>query len=164
MVKKVTQLDAIKKDLTLKQLRFCQEYVIDLNGTQAAIRAGYSEKSAKTTASRSLANDNVQKEIQRLGKRIVKKLELSAESVLSDIKEIKERCMQGTPVMKFNHEEKRMEETGEWEFESGSALKACDMEGKYLKMWSDKTEVEVKLTIEDLVRKGKDDGKESGES
>lgn len=42
--------------LTEKQKRFCDEYLIDLNGTQAAIRAGYSVKSA-----RSQANENLKK-------------------------------------------------------------------------------------------------------
>ena len=32
--------------LTAKQQRFCEEYMVDLNGTQAAIRAGYSKKTA----------------------------------------------------------------------------------------------------------------------
>ena len=38
--------------LTDKQKRFCEEYLIDLNATQAAIRAGYSPKTAEQTASR----------------------------------------------------------------------------------------------------------------
>ena len=37
--------------LTPKQARFCEEYVIDLNGKQAAIRAGYSQRSAEYLAS-----------------------------------------------------------------------------------------------------------------
>lgn len=42
-----------------KQLRFVEEFLIDLNGTQAAIRAGYSEKTASEQASRLLANVKV---------------------------------------------------------------------------------------------------------
>ena len=40
--------------MTPKEIKFCQEYLIDLNGTQAAIRAGYSKRSAKEIASENL--------------------------------------------------------------------------------------------------------------
>ena len=43
-----------EKKLTAKQQRFCDEYLIDLNATQAAIRAGYSEKYAHTNATKLL--------------------------------------------------------------------------------------------------------------
>lgn len=49
-----------------KQERFCQEYIIDLNGAAAATRAGYSENTAKEQASRLLTNVNVQEKIQKL--------------------------------------------------------------------------------------------------
>jgi phage terminase small subunit len=49
-----------------KQIIFAQEYVIDFNGKQAAIRAGYTERSAEVTASRMLRNDKVRSEIERL--------------------------------------------------------------------------------------------------
>lgn len=51
-------------DLSKQQLRFVEEYLKDLNGAQAAIRAGYSAKSAKVAASRLLTNDNVQEGIK----------------------------------------------------------------------------------------------------
>lgn len=51
--------------MTAKQKRFCDEYMIDLNATQAAIRAGYSPKTACEQASRLLANVKVQDEIAR---------------------------------------------------------------------------------------------------
>lgn len=46
--------------LTEKQKRFCDEYLIDLNATQAAIRAGYSAKNANNIASENLAKPNIQ--------------------------------------------------------------------------------------------------------
>jgi phage terminase small subunit len=45
--------------MTPKQQRFCDEYLIDLNATQAAIRAGYSEKNARNIASENLAKPNI---------------------------------------------------------------------------------------------------------
>lgn len=53
-------------NLTDKQKRFCKEYVIDLNATQAAIRAGYSENSAKEIASENLTKPNIQSFIEEL--------------------------------------------------------------------------------------------------
>ena len=44
------------QELNPKQQRFVDEYLIDLNGKQAAIRAGYSEKTAEVQASRLLSN------------------------------------------------------------------------------------------------------------
>ncbi len=53
-----------KDGLTPKQERFVAEYLIDLNATQAAIRAGYSENGAKVTASKLLAVANVAAAVQ----------------------------------------------------------------------------------------------------
>ncbi|XKM12674.1 terminase small subunit [Orbaceae bacterium ac157xtp] len=52
--------------LTDKQELFCREYIIDLNATQAAIRAGYSEKTATEQGARLLTNVKVQNLIQAL--------------------------------------------------------------------------------------------------
>jgi len=52
--------------LTDKQDRFCQEYIIDLNATQAAIRAGYSKKTARIKGCKLLTKANIQIEIQKL--------------------------------------------------------------------------------------------------
>ena len=49
--------------MTAKQQRFCDEYLIDLNATQAAIRAGYSEKNARNIASENLAKPNIKQYI-----------------------------------------------------------------------------------------------------
>lgn len=46
--------------LTAKQERFCREYIIDLNATRAAIRAGYSEKTANRIASENLSKLDIQ--------------------------------------------------------------------------------------------------------
>lgn len=48
-----------------KQLLFCKEYLIDFNGTQAAIRAGYSKKTAAVIAVQNLAKLNIQSQIQK---------------------------------------------------------------------------------------------------
>ncbi|MEZ5691181.1 MAG: terminase small subunit [Rickettsiales bacterium] len=70
--------------LNTKRKRFVEEYVIDLNGTQAAIRAGYSKKTARITASKLLAKANIQEAIAKLQNKISNKLEISAERVLKE--------------------------------------------------------------------------------
>lgn len=50
--------------MTEKQKRFCNEYLIDLNATQAAIRAGYSKKNANNIASENLAKPNIKSYIE----------------------------------------------------------------------------------------------------
>lgn len=52
--------------LTDKQARFCREYVIDLNATQAAIRAGYNERSARQIGAENLSKPYIQKRINEL--------------------------------------------------------------------------------------------------
>lgn len=54
------------KKLNPKQIAFCEEYIIDLNATQAAIRAGYSAKTAQAQASRLLTNVMVQTLVSEL--------------------------------------------------------------------------------------------------
>ena len=51
--------------LTEKQKRFCDEYLIDLNATQAAIRAGYSEKTARQTATENLSKPYIREYIDK---------------------------------------------------------------------------------------------------
>ena len=52
--------------LTDKQEMFCREYLIDLNATQAAIRAGYSDKTANRTAHENLSKPDIQNRIAEL--------------------------------------------------------------------------------------------------
>lgn len=111
--------------LTDKQKRFCEEYVVDFNATQAAIRAGYSENTANEQASRMLANVNIQEYVSELKKKVADKLEVSAEYITSKLLELSERCMQGTPVL-----DKDGNPTGEWKFEPHAANKSLELLGK----------------------------------
>jgi len=54
-----------EQELTDKQLKFIDEYMVDLNGSQAAIRTGSTEASARVTAHRMLTNNNIKQEIRR---------------------------------------------------------------------------------------------------
>lgn len=69
-----------------KQKRFCKEYVTDFNATQAAIRSGYSKKTAYKIGSENLKKPQIVEYIRQITKRTEEKLELSAERVLYEIK------------------------------------------------------------------------------
>ncbi len=138
-----------KSKLTPKQEKFCREYIVHLNGTQAAIKAGYSKKTANGMASENLAKPYIQARIAQLERKVVKKAELNAEYVLNGFMEIAERCMQRKPVMeKVDGKLVQAEdaETGEgiWKFDSSGANKALESLGRHLKLFTDKIEADVK--------------------
>jgi len=68
--------------LNIKQKTFCEEYIVDLNGTQAAIRAGYSPFTAGSQGERLLKNVEIQAEILRLMKERSERLEIKADEVV----------------------------------------------------------------------------------
>jgi phage terminase small subunit len=70
--------------LTNKQHRFCEEYLIDLNGKQAAVRAGYSEATAEQQASRLLSNVKVQEKITELMRERSMRTQITADEVLTE--------------------------------------------------------------------------------
>jgi phage terminase small subunit len=129
--------------LSDKQIRFCEEYIIDLNATQAAIRSGYSEKTANREGSRLLSKVDIQEKISELQKNISSKLELDAEWVLRRLKDISDRCVQAEPVM-IKNSDGQLVESGEYKFDSSGANKATELIGKHLGMFGDKLDVTSK--------------------
>lgn len=71
--------------LTPKMERFIDEYLVDLNATQAAIRAGYSPKTAYSIGVQNLKKAVVQEEIQKRKKSAAEKLEITRDSVLKEL-------------------------------------------------------------------------------
>ncbi|MBI6201728.1 terminase small subunit [Providencia rettgeri] len=74
--------------LTDKQEMFCREYLIDLNATQAAIRAGYSKKTANRTASENLSKPDIQLRISELKLNRNERIEIDADYVLKRLVDI----------------------------------------------------------------------------
>ncbi len=68
--------------LTPKQALFVQEYLVDLNGHQAAIRAGYAPKNARITAYQNLTKPYISKAIDAAKLKRLKKIETKADSIL----------------------------------------------------------------------------------
>src|SRR5687767_14453823 len=69
-------------ELTDKQKRFCEEYLVDLNATKAAIKAGYSEKTANRIASENLSKPDIQKYLSMRKEELSKSLQITQEMVL----------------------------------------------------------------------------------
>lgn len=83
------QLDNVAPmpDLTEKQKRFVAEYLIDLNATQAAIRAGYSPKTAKSVGSENLTKPDIAAAIAKFQQKVAKKAEISIQSLADELEE-----------------------------------------------------------------------------
>lgn len=136
-------------ELTDRQQAFVKEYLIDLNATQAYIRAGYNVKDSKVAeskASRLVSNGKVSRAIEAEIAARSKRTEITADWVLTNLKEIAERCMQKKPVMVWDRSEKCMvqaEEDGEgvWTFDSTGANRATELAGKHLGMFTDKLNI-----------------------
>lgn len=75
------------KKLTAKQEMFCREYLIDLNGTQAAVRAGYSVNAANEIAAENLAKPSIQKYLALLKEKRQEATKITAEWVLKEAEE-----------------------------------------------------------------------------
>jgi phage terminase small subunit len=71
--------------LPAKRARFCEEYLVDLNATQAAIRAGYNAKSAYSQGQRLLKDVEVAARIEELEKKRSERVGLRADQVLQEL-------------------------------------------------------------------------------
>ena len=78
----------MKSKLNPRQDRFVREYVKDLNGTQAAIRAGYSKKTAKQIGSKLLTHIDIQEALQKAKTRVANKLEITQEKIHAEMAKI----------------------------------------------------------------------------
>ncbi len=126
-------------DLTAKQEAFCNEYMIDLNGAQAAIRAGYSEDSAKEIASENLTKPNIAERIVELKAERSARTLVDSDYVINGLLEVHKRCLQAEPVMVRGKD--GMEESGEFKFEHSGANKSLELLGKHLGIFVEKKEI-----------------------
>lgn len=156
--KRATKKRAAKKPtrkpagaLTPKQLRFVAEYLVDLNATQAAIRAGYSQKTAYSAGQRLLKNVEIQKIVSAGKAQQLHKADVTAERVLAEIAKL---CF--SDVRKLYREDGSLKKPGEWDDETAAAVAALEvvemaggagihvpMYTKKVKLWDKKGALEL---------------------
>ena len=144
--------------LTEKQNRFCDEYLIDLNATQAAIRAGYSGKNARNIASENLAKPNIKKYIEDRMAQKATKLIADQDEVLKYL----------TGVMRNEESEEVVivEGTGDGCSEARvikkdasikDRVKAAELLGKRYSLFTDKVDLNADMDLKITVDYGEDE-------
>jgi phage terminase small subunit len=124
--------------LTNKQKAWCQEYLVDLNATQAAIRAGYSERSAKQQGTENLAKPPLMERVQELMDKRNIRCNLDSDHVRRESEDLYQ--MAKAAVME-NYSNASMT----------VALKALELVGKHSKVqaYKDRVELGVSSTLID---------------
>lgn len=149
--------------LTAKQQRFCDEYLIDLNATQAAIRAGYSPKTAEQTASRLLTivkvSDEIAREMAERSKRtginqdrVVQELAKLAFVNIADVVDLDSATVKetatGEDLACIQSVKIKPSEFGtEREIKLYDKKASLELLGKHLGMFKDKLEVEADMDL-----------------
>ncbi len=152
--------------MTKKQKRFIDEYLIDLNATQAAIRAGYSVESAREIGYENLIKHDIQQAIakkmaersRRTGvnqDRVILELARLAFVKMTDIVDssgkIKDTAtdddLSCIESVKYKHSDTDSGSSIEREVKISSKLKALELLGKHLGMWNDKVDVNVAIPV-----------------
>ena len=130
--------------LTDKQAAFVREYLVDLNATQAAIRAGYSERTAYSVGQRLLKKVEIQRAVAAAQAKRARRVEVTQDYVLSNLVEVVERTMQRAPVLDRKGEQiKDSKGRNVWCFDAKAANKALELLGKHLGLFSDRVQTEV---------------------
>ena len=138
---------ADREGLTARQRRFVDEYLVDLNATQAAIRAGYAASGARQHACRLLAKANVKKAVSAAMERRQARTELTADEVIADLRELRDICMGRKPVKIMTIVKNAREGTAEpvevegMMFEPASANRALEMLGKHMRLFADRMDM-----------------------
>lgn len=144
--------------LTAKQKRFCDEYLIDLNATQAAIRAGYSKKTAYSIGNENLMKPELKKYIDARMAEKEKELIADQDEVLRYLTSVLRGESQSTELV--------VEGTGDGCSEARTILKepsekdrlkAAELLGKRYGLYTDKIETDIDMELNINVDYGEGD-------
>lgn len=178
--------------LTPKQMRFVDEYLVDFNATQAAIRAGYSPKTAAAAAARLLRNVNIQAEIARRQKdlqrrtevtqdRVVKELARIAFANIADYLHVETQTRTKDDGTEVTYQTVMFNETQELSADQRAALavvkqsvngfelklhdkiKALELLGRHIGMFTDKLEVKGAIDIASVLSEARERVRNRGE-
>lgn len=134
--------------LTAKQQRFCDEYLVDLNATQAAIRAGYSEKTARSIGNENLQKPDIREYIDARMAEKEKELIADQDEVLKYLTNVLRGKSQSEIVVvenigDFTSEARLIQKTPD----EKERLKAAELLGKRYNLFSDKMKVDVAMPV-----------------
>ena len=121
--------------------KFAEEFLIDRNATQAAIRAGYSKTSAEKQGHLLTRNDKVIAYIEQREQEIKEATCISHEWVTERLIEVVKKCMQEVEVEKWDHDARCVTGTGEYVFDAKGANQALQLLGKNIGMFKDNVQV-----------------------
>ena len=138
-----------------KQKQFCNEYLIDFNGTQAAIRAGYSRNTARSIANENLTKPDIQAYLKELIENRNERVQITQDDVIRDIIEVKNRCMQKSPVLFMGQQVQDENGNNLWKFDSQGANKALDMLAKHTGLYEvdNKQKAGINIVVADKKHK-----------
>lgn len=171
--------------LTVRQRRFAEEFLVDLNAAAAAVRAGYSPTGSQVTGSRLRNNEEIAALIQKGMDRRSRRVEITADRVLREIARVALSDVRGlldaegnlkplhemadevtASIASFEVVTKRVPGSKPAEVEHVAKVKLCDklraldMLSKHLKLFSERVEHDVSDSLAELLRQI--DGKSRG--
>ena len=151
----------IVANLTAKQQRFCDEYLIDLNATQAAIRAGYSKKTAYRTGADNLKKLQIKSYIDARMAEKESELIANQDEVLKYLTSVMRGQSKASVVVvestgDFTSAAREMEKAPD----EKERLKAAELLGKRYGLYTDKVQQEVDMDLNITVDYGEDDGEQ----
>ena len=138
--------------LTPKQAKFVDEYLIDLCATKAAIRAGYSEKTARKIGSENLSKPDIQAAIEKGQTAASVRTEITVDEVLKRLLEINNRCLEAVPVT-----DQDGRPIGIFKFDAAGANRSAELLGKHLGMFSPELNVSIEQAVLVLHSHSKDE-------
>jgi phage terminase small subunit len=148
------------KTLNPKQQRFVDEYLVDLNATQAAIRAGYSRNSARQIGDENLSKPDIAAAVAMAKKERSERTEIDADWVLQQAVEVHRRCMQEVKPVRNPKTGKQLSDDGGnalFTFNAAAASRALELIGKHVEVaaFKDRLEVSNGLSLIDRINQGR---------
>lgn len=152
-------------EMTAKQKRFCDEYLIDLNATQAAIRAGYSKKTARAIGNENLTKPDIQEYIEKRMAEKEKELIADQDEVMKYLTAVMRREHKESIVVTLQNKTEKWvadEDTGKLKKQTiteespavveipaklSDANKAAELLGKAYGIYTDKIEADMDLEL-----------------
>lgn len=132
--------------LTPKQQRFVAEYLIDLNATQAAIRAGYSQKTAGQIGEQNLKKLDIAEAVKAAMEKRADRNSVTQDEVISGLRELRDMAMGKKPmriteVIRAAGKQPKTVELNVTVFEAAAAKGALELLGKHIGMFREKVEL-----------------------